>query len=227
MIHLSLWSEWRAANVALLAIVESWRAGLVGSRLGVQAGEAAWASPHTLLAQCKGFWVRRLEAWVRDELAAFGWRGRHLEAWATWQGPGGSCGWHDHHQAEVSAVYYVAAAEGAGRLRVALAGVEDAECGVPLPPVPGLLAVFSARTTHCVEASAAAPGGTARISIVFNGFAPGSRGTVRGCACCEAMTQAEEAETDSTPRARSGIAALVVDTGKNGTREKVSPEGGR
>ena len=218
MIRLSLWSQRRRANPWLLAIVERWRHALAGSRLGVQAGEAAWASPHTLLRDAEGgfFWIRSLEAWVRSELAEFGWRGRHLEAWATWQGPGGSCGWHDHHQAEASAIYYVTAGDGAGRLRIALAGVEM-EGGLPLPPVPGLLVAFSSRLTHCVEASAASSDGMPRISIVFNGFALGSRGTVRGCACCEAMTHAQPLKTASTQGAASRIPRGFHNKGRNDT----------
>jgi hypothetical protein len=92
-----------------------------------------------------------------------------LGFWFNCMGPGERTGLHTHDDADelLSGVYYVAAAEGSGRL-VLHAGPEQYR----ISPRPGRFVFFDPALPHAVEPNAS---GRTRLSVAFN-FGPAGQG---------------------------------------------------
>lgn len=135
----------------LLLQLEAWlaseRARDKTSALGVMAGHA-WAGPK----QDRGPALEALRAALVS--AAPEVRGLRWNAWPVVLGDGGRIDWHDHHQAEWSAVAYLRVPPGSGRIVF--------EQG-PVAVRRGDVLLFRGRDQHAVK-----PGAGERWSVAVN-----------------------------------------------------------
>lgn len=156
MICEAVWPEAPFHRAELLRVISEHYQKDPHGQLGVMS-RRGWASPKTF-CDWKGASVRALVQFVSELISESTERKiGQLVGWANILPGTESIAEHDHHQADVSVVYYVQPGVGAP--------LEFVELGLEVDPRAGMAVLFPGKTTHRVR-----PGGNGvdRVSIAFN-----------------------------------------------------------